>query len=204
MRIILVRHGESLWNVEDRHQGHADSGLTDRGRQQAQRVGRALADEVGALATVWSSDLPRARDTAQAYADLVGAAVVEDARLREVSVGSGSGRRIADVEQEEPEVVAASRAGGDPRRGGGETFAELRVRMIECLMEIAEQGADPALVFSHGGSIRVASAHAAGTPSPGHASMGPPSNCSRTRSEEHTSELQSRGHLVCRLLLDKK
>src|SRR5699024_12109714 len=90
------------------------------------------------------------------------------------------GRLLADVEQDEPDGVAASRAGGDPRRGGGDTFAELRVRMIECLMEIAEQGADPALVFSHGGSIRVASAHAAGTPSPGHASMGTPSNCSRT------------------------
>lgn len=176
----MVRHGESHWNVEARYQGHADSGLTEQGRTQAAQAARTLVEEVGEVDVVWSSDLPRARDTAQAYADLTGARVIEDVRLRELGVGSWSGRTLAEIAEEFPDVVAASLAGLDPRRGGGETFAEQRVRVVECLEEIASKDLEKALVFSHGGSIRVAAAHAAGVPSPGHHTMAPPSNCSRT------------------------
>lgn len=180
MQVIMVRHGESHWNVEDRYQGHADSGLTQQGRTQAAQVARTLTEEVGQVKKVWSSDLPRARDTAQAYADLTGAEVIEDVRLRELSVGTWSGRTLAEIAEEFPEVVAASLAGQDPRRGGGETFAEQRIRVAACLEEIARQDLERALVFSHGGSIRVAAAYASGVPSPGHDTMAPPSNCSRT------------------------
>lgn len=176
----MVRHGESHWNVEERYQGHADSGLTEQGRAQAAQAARTLVEEVGEVDVVWSSDLPRARDTAQAYADLTGARVIEDVRLRELGVGSWAGRTLAEIAEEFPDVVAASRAGLDPRRGGGETFAEQRIRVVECLEEIAAMDLDHALVFSHGGSIRVAAAHAARVPSPGHDTMAPPSNCSRT------------------------
>lgn len=180
MQIIMVRHGESHWNVEQRYQGQADSGLTERGRAQAALAARTLVEEVGRLDTVWSSDLPRARDTAQAYADLTGATVVEDKRLREISVGDWSGRTLEEVARELPEVVAASKAGLDPRRGGGETFAEQRARVSECLEELAQTDGDQVLVFTHGGAIQVGAAHAAGVPSPGHLSMAPSSNCSRT------------------------
>lgn len=180
MQIIMVRHGESHWNVEKRYQGQADSGLTERGRAQAAQAALALVDEVGRVETVWSSDLPRARDTAQAYADLTGAAVVEDARLREVSVGDWAGRTLEEVARELPEVVAASKAGLDPRRGGGETFAEQRERVAACLEELVETELDRAIVFTHGGAIQVGAAYAAGVPSPGHQSMAPASNCSRT------------------------
>lgn len=181
MRLIMVRHGESHWNVEHRYQGQLDSGLTERGRAQAARAAEVLAEEVGRVPTVWSSDLPRARDTAQAYADVTGATVIEDVRLRELGVGSWSGRTLAEIAQEFPDVVAASASGQDIRRGDGETFAEQRERVVECLTEIAaEEDLELALVFSHGGAIRVAAAHAAGVPSPGHDTMAPPSNCSRT------------------------
>lgn len=180
MQVIMVRHGESHWNVEPRYQGQEDSGLTERGRDQAALAARTLMDEVGRHDVVWSSDLPRARDTAQAYADLSGATVIEDERLREISVGSWSGRTLPEIAAEFPEVVAASKAGEDVRRGGGETFSEQRERVVESLTEIATQDRAVALVFTHGGAIQVAAAHAAGVPSPGHKSVAPPSNCSRT------------------------
>lgn len=180
MHVMMVRHGESHWNVEPRYQGQEDSGLTERGRDQAALAARTLMAEVGRQDVVWSSDLPRARDTAQAYADLSGATVIEDKRLREISVGSWSGRTLPEIAAEFPEVVAASKAGEDVRRGGGETFGEQRQRVVESLTEIAALDGDLALVFTHGGSIQVAAAHAAGVPSPGHRSMAPPSNCSRT------------------------
>jgi len=180
MQLVMVRHGESHWNVEERYQGQADSGLTGCGRKQAEQVARALTDQVGRLEQVWSSDLPRARDTAEAYARLTGATVVEDERLREVSVGSWSGRLLSSIAVEEPRVVAAFAAGEDPRRGGGETFAELRSRVVDCLEDIAQHDVRTALVFSHGGSIRVTAAHAAGVPIPGPITLKSPSNCSRT------------------------
>lgn len=180
MDVIMVRHGESNWNLEPRYQGHADSGLTDRGRAQAAQVAEVLAEEVGHHEVVWSSDLPRARDTAEAYAQLAGATVRIDERLREVDVGSWAGHTLPEIAAAEPEVVAASRAGRDPRRGGGETFAELRTRVVACLEEIARGEAQTTLVFSHGGAIQVAAAHAANAPSPGHYAMSSPSNCSRT------------------------
>jgi broad specificity phosphatase PhoE len=180
MHVTLVRHGESHWNVEKRYQGQLDSGLTDRGRVQARQAAQVLVGEVGSLEMVWSSDLPRARDTAQAYADLTGARVIEDQRLREVDVGDWSGRSQTEIAEAFPDIVAAARAGLDPRRGGGETFAEQRARVAECLEEIGGTDADRALVFTHGGAIQVAAAHAAGVPVPGHQAMAPPRNCSRT------------------------
>lgn len=180
MQIIMVRHGESHWNVERRYQGQADSGLTEQGRAQAARAARVLVDEMDAFGTVWSSDLPRARDTAQAYADLSGAKVIEDRRLREVGVGDWSGRSIEEIAEAFPDVVAAGKAGLDPRRGGGETFAEQRARVAEFIEEIGQSGLESALVFTHGGAIQVGAAYAAGVPSPGHQSMAPSSNCSRT------------------------
>lgn len=180
MFITMVRHGESHWNVEGRHQGHLDSGLTDRGREQAELVARVLSDDVGPVDRVWSSDLPRALETARAYSRLVGAEVICDPRLREVDVGSWSGHLIADIAKEYPDTVAASAAGQDPRRGGGETFREQRARVEEFLLEHANSGTNDSLVFAHGGTVRVAAAFAARVPSPGHDTMSPPSNCSRT------------------------
>ncbi|MEI8159145.1 MAG: histidine phosphatase family protein, partial [Burkholderiales bacterium] len=66
-RIIAIRHGETAWNVDTRLQGHLDIGLNQRGQWQAQRAAQALADED--IAAIYSSDLSRARATAQAIAD---------------------------------------------------------------------------------------------------------------------------------------
>lgn len=190
IRVIMVRHGESHWNAEHRYQGQQDSGLTALGRRQAERVARLLHDDGIRPVAIWSSDLPRARDTAAAFADRMELPVSTDARLREVDIGSWSGRRVADVAREHPDDVAAAAAGIDVRRGGGETFAEVRDRVASWLAEVetarrADESRartqDPTvLAFSHGGAIRVAAAHAAGTPSPGHQRMAAPTNCSRT------------------------
>lgn len=179
-RMILVRHAESVWNVEQRYQGQQDSGLTPHGRVQAHRVGALLCAEYPAVDAVWSSDLPRVRDTAAPYAQRCGVPVVYQSRLREVDIGSWAGRRLDDVAAELPGLVSAVAAGEDVRRGGGETFAETRQRVVDCLSELAERTDGTVLVFTHGGPIRVAAAHAVGVPSPGHLTLGPPGNCSRT------------------------
>lgn len=189
-RLVLARHGESTWNVEDRYQGHADSGLTSGGRAQAADLTEWLQTlPGGSPAIVASSDLARAYNTAQIYADRSGAVVRVDDRLRELDTGSWTGQRFSDIARLHPEAVGAAARGVDVRRGGGETFAELRSRVWSALCDLVgvmpvepAPGGPPAtlVVFTHGGPIRVAAAEALGLPTPGHAQLAPPPNCSVT------------------------
>ncbi|MDQ0614435.1 broad specificity phosphatase PhoE [Microbacterium sp. W4I4] len=183
--VHLVRHGESLWNVEGRYQGQQDSGLTADGRAQVAQFGEEFAREVPDPDVVVSSDLPRVRDTAQQYIGRVGAPVSYDAALREMSVGDWAGMTLEDAERRHPEIVSAVAAGEDLRRGGGETFAETRDRVAEAIERvIAEletgEGDRVGVVFTSGNPIRLAAAHMLGIPSPGHMALGAPDNCSVT------------------------
>ncbi|MBX6395401.1 MAG: histidine phosphatase family protein, partial [Alicyclobacillaceae bacterium] len=87
--ICLVRHGETVWNREQRLQGHQDIPLTDKGREQARAVARRLSTEPWDL--VYSSDLSRARETAEIIAKHCGVRVVTDPRLRERFYGRFEG-----------------------------------------------------------------------------------------------------------------
>lgn len=189
--VHLARHGESVWNVENRYQGQADSGLTTLGRRQAESLGLALAQLVPAPDLVLSSDLPRAADTARPYAERVGALVRSDAALREVGVGDWSGRAFTEIAAEFPDTVAAIRSGADLPRGGGETFGQVRDRLLRALAGATERlgaaaGDRVVIAFTHGGPIRLAAAAAVGLPSPGHAGFAPPGNCSVTTINYHS------------------
>ena len=112
--ILLVRHGETDWNLERRWQGHIDRPLNDVGRAQA----RALADRLDSepFAAVYSSDLARARETAEIVAAAHGLPVHLDPRLREADVGEWSGLTADEIERRYPE--GCGRSGhpvGEPR-----------------------------------------------------------------------------------------
>src|SRR5207249_8628682 len=85
VRILLARHGETVFNVDGRWQGQSDSPLSDRGLAQARELGRALADEQ--IAAVYSSDLGRAMATAREVGAPHGLAVQAEPKLREIHVG---------------------------------------------------------------------------------------------------------------------
>jgi broad specificity phosphatase PhoE len=182
----LVRHAESLWNVEGRYQGHADSGLTEEGRRQAAVFGAAFAVSVPAPDLVLSSDLSRVVDTAKAYADLVGAEIRLDPALREMSVGDWAGLTFEEAAVAHPSIVARVAAGEDLARGaGGETFAETRERVVTALSrasgDLSDMGGDHVVVvFTSGNPIRLATADVLDMPSPGHAPLAAPDNCSVT------------------------
>ncbi|PRX64865.1 putative phosphoglycerate mutase [Nonomuraea fuscirosea] len=186
VRLVLVRHGESVWNVEERYQGQSDSGLTATGREQAEVAAAALLARFGPPDLVVASDLPRARDTANAYLRHFDLEARLDARLREADIGSWAGRPFTEIAAEYPDVLAAVGRGEDVRRGGGETFAELRRRVWQALVDAAALAAGDVagdatvMVFTHGGPIRVAAAAALRLPVPGHLSFAPPVNTSLT------------------------
>ena len=159
MRQYLVRHGESVFNVEERVQGQADVELSALGRRQAEAIAfwtRSLPPLVR-IDEIWSSPLRRARDTAQAIADALGLPLQIEDRLRELHAGIFQGHLWADLESRFPEEVARWRS-GDPhyRIPEGESRAQLAARGHEALAALAGRDAAHMIVVAHGGVLTAA------------------------------------------------
>jgi probable phosphoglycerate mutase len=149
--IVLVRHGETDWNAASRVQGQSDRPLTARGREQARTLADALTAEP--LDAVYSSDLSRARDTAEAIAGPRGLDVRTHPGLREKDFGTWEGLTDTEVFARYPEA----RRG---HWGDGETPEELRERVLGSLREIsARHPGQRLLVVTHGGPLRVVLRH---------------------------------------------
>jgi broad specificity phosphatase PhoE len=153
--VLLARHGETDDNRQPlRFQGWRDTPLNDTGRRQAAE----LAERVAGLGVraLRSSDLIRARETAEIVGAGLGLEVRLDARLREANRGLWEGRLFDDVAREEPERFAAWMQAGDQWRfPAGESLQEQQDRVAACVEEVRATGELPALVVCHGGSIRV-------------------------------------------------
>jgi len=159
-RIVLVRHGETDYNREDRWQGSAsDVPLNERGREQARAVAAALVEAFDRhVVAAHTSDLSRARETATILAARLGVPVREEPALRELSHGRWEGRTHAEVAELWPGDYAAYEA--DPfevRRGGGDSYADLEARLWPALERMARSHRGQRIVaVSHGGPIRLA------------------------------------------------
>jgi probable phosphoglycerate mutase len=159
--IVLVRHGETDWNRDNRFQGHADPPLNESGRAQALTLARSLAVRPDAL---YSSPLARARETAEIVGLELGLEVQLDDDLREVDVGSWSGLTRTEVEERFP---AGYRRWLEYGHGweDGETYEALGERVLASVHRIAEMhSGERVLAVTHGGPIRSVLAAAAGVP----------------------------------------
>ncbi|GIP35473.1 histidine phosphatase family protein [Paenibacillus sp. J2TS4] len=143
MTIIgFVRHGNTDWNIENRAQGHSHNPLNPTGLRQADAVGRRLAKDNWDV--IISSDLLRARQTAEIISSYMGKPIKFDQRLREISRGQIEGT----IEEERIE-----RWGKEWRKLdlGGETHQELRARGVSFVEDVVDQYAgQKVLVITHG------------------------------------------------------
>jgi broad specificity phosphatase PhoE len=137
--LLLVRHGETDWNADGRLQGQTDRPLSDFGRRQAQRLAEELADDE--LEAIYSSDLSRARETAEIVGERLGLPVVLDPDLREKDWGTWEG--LTAVERDRVDFV-------------GESTEAHQERTLEALRRISGRhpGDGLILVVTHGGSMR--------------------------------------------------
>ena len=163
-RIVLVRHGETVWHAENRYAGRSDVALTPRGREQAER----LADwAAGAqLEAIWCSPLSRAHDTATAAAAASGLEPRVDKRLCELHFGRGEGLTTAEMRQQFPQQLQAFHA--DPVAGhlpDGEDPRAAVARAVACLHDIArEHPRGRVLAVAHTTLIRLMLCHLLGVP----------------------------------------
>lgn len=171
---VVIRHGETEWNVANRVQGHGDSRLTAAGRAQARSLARRLASEHFDLLV--SSDLGRALETAQPLAEASGHAIRRDPRLRERSFGAGEGLSYEEIARRYP--------GGFPRVGtasgsessdadidpdyaipGGESRRQFHERVAAAFESMAaEHPAARIVVVTHGGVLGALYRHVHGIP----------------------------------------
>lgn len=158
--LILLRHGETEWNLSGRWQGQAmDTDLSQRGREQARIVARRL--RTYPFGAIYSSDLKRAWDTACIVGDEVGLRPVADAALRESDIGVWTGMTWEEISLRYPDEIAAMVAGEDVRRGGGESMSELTSRLAAAVERIAAaHPGETVLLVSHGAALRSMVAHA--------------------------------------------
>lgn len=153
--VLLIRHGETDWNASRRWQGRAPVPLNEAGLAQAQALARYLAARQVPIDVLYSSPLPRARQTAQAIADALGLTVLTDDRLREVDVGDWQGLSHDEIEAWDGERFAAYLADWyHTPTPNGESRMELQVRARAAFDDITARhcGATIAIV-SHGGTL---------------------------------------------------
>ncbi|MFJ9695376.1 histidine phosphatase family protein [Kitasatospora sp. NPDC101183] len=153
-RIVFWRHGQTSWNLENRFQGSTDIDLTEQGVEQARRAARLLSGLRPDLLV--SSDLVRARRTAEELALVTGLDVQHHEGLRETYAGSWQGLTNAEIRERFPAQYAAWAAGEPVRRGGGELAEEVADRSVPVVLEAVEKLPENGtlVVVSHGGTIR--------------------------------------------------
>jgi probable phosphoglycerate mutase len=162
-RLILLRHGETEWNVERRYQGQLDSALTTTGRTQARALAARLAGQC--VAALYSSDLDRARETARVVADSTGLKQILDSGLRERHLGVFQGLLKAEIREKFPDEYLRFKSDPDYVIPGGESTRQSSTRVIACLEEIAGCHAGQQIaVIGHGGTASSLLRYALGIP----------------------------------------
>lgn len=167
-RLLLARHGQTVWHAENRYCGISDVALTDEGERQAEALGEWAAERGAALGiqAVASSPLSRARRTAAPAARALGLAPTVHEGLREADFGWGEGRTLAEMSTESPEAVRAFRQ--DAERGafpGSEAPPVVAERVCGALRELASAHEGTAvLVVAHNTAFRIALCSLLGIP----------------------------------------
>jgi probable phosphoglycerate mutase len=173
VRLVLWRHGQTIWNAERRFQGQSDIPLDQTGQAQAERAARLLAALRPDM--IVSSDLTRASSTAAPLARLTGLEVTLDKDLRERHGGCWEGLTDAEIRQRYPaEHATWTPPDGEP----GAVVAERVASALHRIAAAAGEAGGLAVVVSHGAALRLGMSRMLGMPEELFGVLGPLSNCS--------------------------
>lgn len=137
--LILIRHGETDWNVAGRYQGQADPPLNALGRAQVEFVAQELKDKIQ-IDVLFTSPLKRAAQTAERIADVLGIPLYQDARLMEIHQGDWQTLLRSEIETSYPELF--KRWETEPWKitpPGGEHLTQVKTRVYAAVDEIIQR-----------------------------------------------------------------
>ena len=162
---VIIRHGQTHGNITRTLQGQSNTDLDETGVQQVRLLARRLKSHP-AFEAVISSDLKRARDTAQILVDSIGGTIIPNAGLREWNLGILEGRSWQDMQLEYPQIMNSFlNSHKDVEVPGGERRSVMEKRVSECLDILASEFAGKRLlVVTHGGVLRAIFRHIVGLP----------------------------------------
>jgi probable phosphoglycerate mutase len=151
--IILIRHGETEWNLTGRWQGHADSALSARGIAQAQALGERMKGED--VDVVYASDLERALHTSRLVGGPSGWRARSMPALRERDLGVLEGLTTDEMKETQPDVYQSFMEGGpDYQPPGGESFRQFFDRCSRAIDSLAnEHSGQKVVAVTHGGVL---------------------------------------------------
>lgn len=152
-KIIIIRHGETLWNIEGKKQGQLDSPLTLLGIKQAKALAQRLTEE--SFTSLYASDLGRAAETAGYIAARTNHGVILESGLRERNFGIFQGLSDEQVKNQYPSEYGSHLADAvDYVIPGGESLRQFYARVIHCLESLtARHAGQTVAVVTHGGVI---------------------------------------------------
>ena len=160
MQLIVVRHGETPYNISNRITGQSDVPLSPLGERQAELVGAYLAHEK--IDVVVASDLQRTRATAQAIARPHNVSVYDDADLREIAMGEWEGHNTEEITAlfADSQVKWRTDATNYAIPGGGENLTQVHTRIARAVEHWYTQCPDATVVWAtHGGFIGLLACH---------------------------------------------
>lgn len=163
-RLLLLRHGETVWNRERIVQGISDEvGLNELGIKQAELLARRLREEEG-IKYLYSSPLLRARETAQKIEDILGLPCNLHPGLQEIALGDWEGQPFDELKKQVPDLITSWLTNpGKTRVPNGENMEKFYQRIVGAMKDIAASHPQGTVaVVSHGGAISVYISHVLG------------------------------------------
>jgi len=152
LHLMLVRHGETEWNVQRRYQGQSDVPLSELGRRQAKRIAERLAGQK--IDAIYSSDLERAWETARVIAEEHGLDIFPEPRLRELKFGILEGLTFDEAQERFPEMINAWLEDFTNTPKDGEAIDLFNARIIALLDDLKKVHDEQTLLLvGHGGSL---------------------------------------------------
>jgi glucosyl-3-phosphoglycerate phosphatase len=199
-RLVMLRHGQTDFNLGSRIQGQLDTELTELGRAQAVAAAEVLAKRQ--LLLIVSSDLRRAYDTADALGERTGLPVQVDSRLRETHLGDWQGMTHAEIDAAAPGARQAWREDASWAPHGGESRVDVAARGLLLVADLlqaesewgaADEPARPVVLVAHGGLITALTAALLRLPVASWPALGAMGNASWTQLSGHSAGLDADG-----------
>ncbi|SCZ01363.1 histidine phosphatase family protein [Alkaliphilus peptidifermentans] len=154
-KLILVRHGETEWNIEGRTQGKMNSSLTEDGLIQARLLGERLISED--IDSIYASHLDRAKSTAEIIGNIIGKSPSYDEDLAELGFGEWEGLTVKEIELNYPQQLKEWHS--NPHKAiipSGEGLGIGQERIVSFIKKISQENEDNnVLVISHGTIIKL-------------------------------------------------